>query len=86
MSGNWISRSTTGSGKWLDHLIARYGIDSKWPGLHELERAEGHVFRAGAVVRDGGAYSGERSQRGGAGRDADRDEYILAFHEDQPAV
>ena len=24
------------SGKWLDHIIARYEIDSEWPAVHEL--------------------------------------------------
>ena len=31
-------------GRWLDHLIARYQIESKWPGMHELGWPEAGVF------------------------------------------
>lgn len=73
-----------GSGKWLDHLIARYGIESKWPdctnwsgpsGTYpepvEWSSTLGHIQKSGRNVVAPGSTLTDTT-------------FILAFHEDQP--
>ena len=73
-----------GSGKWLDHLIARYGIESKWPDCTNWSGPSGTYSEP---VRWSGTVghiqeSGRNVVAPGATLTATT--YILAFHEDQP--
>lgn len=74
-----------GSGKWLDHLIARYEIGSEWPpcsswdgppagtveGVVEWAGKWGHIQRSGRNVVEPGQTLTETS-------------YLVVFHSDEP--
>ena len=79
-----------GSGKWLDHLIARYGIESKWPPCTNWSGD-------GPGGGPSGTYSGpvewastighiQKSGRNvvAPGATLTATTFIIAFHEDQP--
>ena len=73
-----------GSGKWLDHLIARYGIESQWPDCTNWSGPKGTYSEP---VRWSGTV-GHIQESGrnvvGPGATLTATTYILAFHEDQP--
>ena len=79
-----------GSGKWLDHLITRYGIESKWPPCTNWSGD-------GPGGGPSGTYSGpvewastighiQKSGRNvvAPGATLTATTFIIAFHEDQP--
>ena len=79
-----------GSGKWLDHLIARYGIESKWPDCTNWSGD-------GPGGGPSGTYSGPVQWTGTAGHIQETGRnvvapgatltattFILVFHEDPP--
>ena len=79
-----------GSGKWLDHLIARYGIESKWPPCTNWSGD-------GPGGGPSGTYSGpvewassighiQKSGRNvvAPGATLTATTFIIAFHEEQP--
>ena len=79
-----------GSGRWLDHLIARYGIESKWPPCTNWSGD-------GPGGGPSGTYSGpvewastighiQKSGRNvvAPGATLTATAFIIAFHEDQP--
>ena len=71
-----------GSGKWLDHLIARYGIESKWPPCTNWSGLSGSYAKpvewAGSFQVLGRPYEME------AGEEVSDTIFLLVFHEHQP--
>ena len=73
-----------GSGKALDHLIARYGIESPWPPCTNWS------YKAGATTATSWSNESGHIQRTGQPYSVAPDEtlteeiFILVFHEDEP--
>ena len=73
-----------GSGEWLEHLIARYGIGSKWPDCTNWSGPSGTYSEPVQWANTIGPIqkSGRKVVTPGATLAATK--FIIAFHEDQP--
>ena len=79
-----------GSGRWLDHLIARYGIESKWPDCTNWS-GDGPGGGPSGTYSEPVQWTGTAGHIQETGRNVvapgatlTSTTFILVFHEDQP--
>ena len=73
-----------GSGKWLDHLVARYGIESKWPDCTSWDGPTGTYSEPLQWADTIGIIQESGRNVVAPGATLTDSAFILVFHQDQP--